>query len=133
MDTEGIYRKSGGLNQVKMIQQGFEKDPQMNEISDPDLDIHAITSAVKQYFRKLPNPLITFDCYDGMLDAVADGAYSNDDHERATAMRRCLNRLPKCHRDTLEFLCMHLARVVEYEKQNLVSFCPFRHCFSLDR
>merc|ERR1712072_528755 len=92
MDMEGIYRKSGGSGQVKLVQQGFEKDGHF-DISDPDLDIHAVTSALKQYFRKLPTPLITYDVYD----------------------------LPDRHRDVLGYLVQHLARVMKFESENLMT------------
>lgn len=68
MLVEGIYRKSGGSGQVNTIKAGFEKDSEY-DISDEDLDIHAVTSALKQYFRRLPTPLITFDVYDMLLEA----------------------------------------------------------------
>ena len=68
MDVEGIYRKSGGKGQVDAIQEGLTKSLD-HDISDPDLDIHTVTSVLKQYFRKLPNPLITFDVYDSLIDA----------------------------------------------------------------
>lgn len=68
MDVEGIYRKTGGNSQVKIIQEGFERNEDY-DISDPGLDITAVTSVLKQYFRKLPNPLMTFEGYDGMLEA----------------------------------------------------------------
>ncbi|KLJ11117.1 hypothetical protein EMPG_13568 [Blastomyces silverae] len=73
MDCEGIYRKSGGSSQVLMIRDGFEKSSDY-DISDPDLDIHAVTSALKHV-----------------------------------------------HRDVLEFLVFHLRRVVEREKENLMT------------
>lgn len=69
MDIEGIYRKTGGSGQVKIIQEGFEKTEDF-DISDPDLDITAVTSVLKQYFRKLPNPLLTFDIYDRVLEST---------------------------------------------------------------
>jgi hypothetical protein len=68
MDVEGIYRKSGATSQVNQIRSGFEADNE-HDISDPDLDIHAVTSALKNYFRRLPVPLITFDVYDQFLEA----------------------------------------------------------------
>jgi hypothetical protein len=40
-----------------MIKDGFSKDENF-DISDPDLDITAVTSVLKQYFRKLPIPLL---------------------------------------------------------------------------
>lgn len=69
MDIEGIYRKTGGSGQVKIIQEGFEKTEDY-DISDPGLDITAVTSVLKQYFRKLPTPLLTFDIYDRVLDSI---------------------------------------------------------------
>jgi hypothetical protein len=68
MDVEGVYRKSGGASQVNQVKSGFEKSSDF-DISDPDLDIHAVTSALKNYFRRLPVPLITFDVYDQFLEA----------------------------------------------------------------
>jgi hypothetical protein len=68
MDVEGVYRKSGGASQVTQVKSGFEKSSDY-DISDPDLDIHAVTSALKNYFRRLPIPLITFDVYDQFLEA----------------------------------------------------------------
>jgi hypothetical protein len=68
MDVEGIYRKSGGTSQVNQVRSGFETDND-HDISDPDLDIHAVTSALKNYFRRLPVPLITFAVYDQFLEA----------------------------------------------------------------
>jgi hypothetical protein len=69
MDVEGIYRKTGGSGQVKQIQEGFEKSDDF-DISDPGMDITAVTSVLKQYFRKLPTPLLTFDIYDRVLESL---------------------------------------------------------------
>lgn len=68
MDVEGVYRKSGGSSQVNQVRSGFESKADY-DISDPDLDIHSVTSALKNYFRRLPVPLITFDVYDQFLEA----------------------------------------------------------------
>lgn len=68
MDQEGIYRKTGGNSQVNMIKDGFDKNENF-DISDPDMDITAVTSVLKQYFRKLPTPLLTFDVYERVLES----------------------------------------------------------------
>lgn len=117
MDMEGIYRKSGGSGQVKLIQQGFEKDGTY-DIADPDLDIHAVTSALKQYFRKLPNPLITYEAYDPLLEAAQ---ITNKD-EKIAAIKAALEAMPQAHHDVLEYLVQHLCRVVKQESENLVSY-----------
>ncbi|CAK4033944.1 Rho GTPase-activating 15 [Lecanosticta acicola] len=116
MDMEGIYRKSGGAGQVKSVQQGFEKDGNF-DISDEDLDIHAVTSALKQYFRKLPTPLIVYDAYDSLLEA----GRTQDKEKQVSALRHMLDELPEAHRDCLQFLVQHLARVMQHEPQNLMT------------
>ena len=116
MDNEGIYRKSGGAGQVKIVQQGFEKDSNY-DISDPDLDIHSVTSALKQYFRKLPTPLITYDVYDNFLEA----GRLQDRENQALALRATVAELPEHHRDCLEYLVQHLARVMAQESENLMT------------
>lgn len=116
MDVEGIYRKSGGSSQVNQVRAGFEKEAEY-DISDPDLDIHAVTSALKQYFRRLPNPLITFEVYDEILSA----GQIQDPDQLVAGMRSAVDHLPIHHRDCLEFLVFHLARVMEHKSDNLVS------------
>jgi len=116
MDIEGIYRKTGGAGQVKIIQEGFEK-VQDYDISDPSIDITAVTSVLKQYFRKLPVPLLTFDVYDRILESIP----IDDDEERCTHLRNSFNMLPPKHRDCLEFLVFHLARVASRESENLMT------------
>ncbi|KAK5131030.1 hypothetical protein LTR08_001380 [Meristemomyces frigidus] len=116
MDVEGVYRKSGGSGQVKIVQQGFEKDGDY-DISDPDLDIHAVTSALKQYFRKLPTPLITYDVYDALLEA----GQTPDKDKQAYNLRMAVAELPEHHRNCLEYLIQHLARVMSHESDNLMT------------
>ncbi|OLN97288.1 putative Rho-type GTPase-activating protein 4 [Colletotrichum chlorophyti] len=116
MDIEGIYRKTGGNSQVKMIQEGFDKSEDY-DISDPGLDITAVTSVLKQYFRKLPSPLLTYDVYDKVLESNA----ITDPTERCDHLRKVFSTMPQRHRDCLEFLMFHLARVAQRESENLMS------------
>ena len=117
MNQEGIYRKSGGSNQVKVVQVGFEKDADY-DITDPDLDIHAVTSALKQYFRKLPVPLITHEVYDLLLEAVRN---IDDASIRANTVRSAVATLPRFHFAVMETLLLHLARVMDQERDNLMT------------
>jgi hypothetical protein len=66
MDYEGIYRKSGGSTQMRQIQDEFERGDDVQ--FSPDLDICCVTSVLKQYFRNLPNPLITYELYDRFVE-----------------------------------------------------------------
>ncbi|PHH86821.1 hypothetical protein CDD83_9703 [Cordyceps sp. RAO-2017] len=116
MDQEGIYRKTGGNSQVNMIKDGFDKSDNF-DISDPDLDITAITSVLKQYFRRLPTPLLTFDVYERVLESNAIA----DETERCDHLRRTFTSMPERHKDCLEFLIFHLSRVAKREPENLMS------------
>ena len=64
LDFEGIYRKSGGAAQIRAIQLGFDQgDIQLSDEEEYN-DMGAITSVLKQYFRDLPDPLLTMALYD---------------------------------------------------------------------
>ncbi|OQE37810.1 hypothetical protein PENCOP_c009G03049 [Penicillium coprophilum] len=117
MDMEGIYRKSGAASVIQTIREGFERSPFDYDISDPDLDIHAVTSTLKQYFRKLPNPLITYEVYELVIDSAEVSPVS----ARIELMQKSLLELPRVHRDVLEFLIFHLRRVVERHEENLMT------------
>ena len=132
MDVEGIYRKSGGTSQVNQVRSGFEGDSEY-DISDPDLDIHSVTSAMKNYFRRLPVPLITYDVYDQFLEAgrksriMSERKASTDEFAeleepsaQSKALLAAVNEIPKAHRDTLQFLVFHLSRVIQHASDNLV-------------
>lgn len=69
LDYEGIYRKSGGAAQIRTIQLAYEQGKHINLHDENEFnDICAITSALKQYFRELSDPLLTFDSYDKFID-----------------------------------------------------------------
>ncbi|KAJ5939702.1 hypothetical protein N7466_002836 [Penicillium verhagenii] len=117
MDMEGIYRKSGAASAIQTIREGFERSPFDYDISDPDLDIHAVTSALKQYFRKLPNPLITYEVY----ELIIESGEITDPSTRIDVLVKGLRELPRSHRDVLEFLMFHLQRVIERQDENLMT------------
>jgi Rho-type GTPase-activating protein 1/2 len=119
MDMEGIYRKAGASSQIQALKEGFEtsQSSQDFDISDPDLDIHSVSSLLKQYLRRLPNPLITFEIYDKLLDTTSIKTAD----AKTEAFSQAIMELPKVNRDVLEFLMFHLGRVISRERENLMT------------
>ena len=115
MESEGIYRKSGSKSQTDAVKEAFQTGDD-SIYSDPDFDINAVASALKQYFRTLPTPLLTQNIYDKLLDAMK---LPQDD--RMTELHSAMRELPPQHKDTLEYLIFHLARVVKLQDQNKMS------------
>ncbi|KAK9763624.1 Rho-type gtpase-activating protein [Basidiobolus ranarum] len=120
---EGIYRKSGPTSQMREIQSALARasngEGPSPDLEDPDefTDITAVTSILKQYFRELPVPLLTYDSYKDFMDAL----YTDVEEERLTLFKYTLSLLPKAYYDTLKYLVMHLIRIQQYESVNLMS------------
>ncbi|PWZ03747.1 RhoGAP-domain-containing protein [Testicularia cyperi] len=116
MDYEGIYRKSGGTSQLKVITQLFERGSAFDlEDTDRFNDVSAITSVLKNYFRELPTPLLTFDLYDDFIRVVES---KQDTAAKASQMKELVARLPRQHNLTLKHLVLHLNRVQEQSAEN---------------
>ncbi|KAI9255487.1 hypothetical protein BY458DRAFT_520154 [Sporodiniella umbellata] len=115
LDYEGIYRKSGGAAQTRAIQLAFEQGYTTDLCNEDEYnDVCAITSALKQYFRDLPEPLLTYRSYQELIDASA----LVDEKERLNMVRRTISQLPKAHSSTLYFLLRHLNKVCQLSSQN---------------
>lgn len=107
MDYEGIYRKSGGASSLRAIIDAFEAGGEVNfDNLVGSGDICAVTSALKQYLRTLPDPLLPYACYDRFLQAST----GTDTLLRMAKFRGVLDTMPKVNYDSLALLMQHLAR-----------------------
>ncbi|BGP18390.1 hypothetical protein JCM10213_005981 [Rhodosporidiobolus nylandii] len=115
MAYEGIYRKTGGMGQTKLITQYFERGQEF-DLQDRDKfnDIAAITSCMKNYFRSLPVPLFTHDLHEEFVSA----AELSDADGRAKAIEQVLYKLPPVHFHTARLLFQHLNRVKALSVEN---------------
>ncbi|CEP16580.1 hypothetical protein [Parasitella parasitica] len=118
MDYEGIYRKSGGAAQMRLIHQSFDAgDPIDLEDDDSINDICAVTSVLKQYFRELPDPLLPFNLYPQFIDAVSN----QEGQSKTDTFAELLAQLPKVNYDTLRLLIQHLFSVQKRHNENLMT------------
>nr|CAG4712602.1 unnamed protein product [Naegleria fowleri] len=71
-DIEGLFRISGHAGDVLKLKSKLNSGEAI-ELSEIE-NIHNVASLVKMYFRELPNPLISFECYDMFMiaDSIPD-------------------------------------------------------------
>ncbi|EEB87437.1 hypothetical protein MPER_15207 [Moniliophthora perniciosa FA553] len=120
MEYEGIYRKTGGSGQSRIITQLFERgNYDAFDLRDQEKfnDICSVTSVLKTYLRNLPDPLLTHDLHDHFVSAVEikDVATKDD------TLSELVNKLPLEHYHTLKMLMLHLNRVRERSEVNLMN------------
>ncbi|XP_026278963.1 unconventional myosin-IXb isoform X5 [Frankliniella occidentalis] len=122
--TEGIYRKSGVTSKVKELKARLEAsgDGSSSGVHDEPVDfetypIHVLASVLKCFLREMPEPLLTFDCYEDFLRA----ANLTEPADRVSTLYAILKKLPKPNFDLMERLIFHLARVALHEDTNRMS------------
>lgn len=111
--TEGIYRKSGVSSKVRELKAKMEESNQ-TDINFELYQMHVLASVLKSFLREMPEPLLTFDCYEDFLRAAS----LTDPQDRISTLFDILKKLPKPNFDLMERLIFHLARVALHEDVN---------------
>ncbi|XP_065564401.1 rho GTPase-activating protein 21-B-like [Artemia franciscana] len=116
LDVVGIYRVPGNNGAVNAltnsINQGFEN------VNFQDVrwgDANVISSLLKQFFRKLPDPVLTSELYPKFIEA---SKIENDLEKRKHSIKSLIDELPDVNYRTISFLIRHLARVAEKSQTN---------------
>ncbi|XP_061887822.1 rac GTPase-activating protein 1 isoform X2 [Entelurus aequoreus] len=108
LQERGLYRVPGGERQVKELRDRFlaGKTPlQLGKVSD----IHVVCGVLKDFLRKLKEPLVTFRLHRNFMEA----SEMSDQHHSSAAMFQAVAELPKSNRDTLAFLMLHFHKVMQ--------------------
>lgn len=130
LTTEGLFRISGDNDAVDVVKSRivssiqpqamdtilFKGEEGPEEIDQDDFpyllisDIHSAASALKVSLRRLPQPLITMEAYQPLLDATKKHAGGDvDAWDRAVDL--VLVSMPASHFNTLQYLLLILAKV----------------------
>ncbi|KAH0271759.1 RhoGAP-domain-containing protein, partial [Aureobasidium melanogenum] len=129
LDVEGIYRLSGTASHVQQIKALFDHDSQVVDFRNPASfyhDVNSVAGLLKQFFRELPDPLLTRRSYNSFIDA----ARIEDDTTRRDAVHSVINELPDPNYATLRALVLHLNRVQEHYAKNRMSTSNLAICFA---
>ncbi|KAI9740113.1 MAG: hypothetical protein M1818_004864 [Claussenomyces sp. TS43310] len=120
LEVEGIYRLSGTSSHVNNIKAMFDNDAARVDFRNPENffhDVNSVAGLLKQFFRDLPDPLLTSEHYAGFINA----ANIEDDTVRRDALHAIINSLPDPNYATLRALTLHLNRVQENSAANRMS------------
>uniref|UniRef100_A0AAX7V5Z4 Rho GTPase activating protein 21b n=1 Tax=Astatotilapia calliptera TaxID=8154 RepID=A0AAX7V5Z4_ASTCA len=116
LEYTGIYRVPGNNAAISSMQEELNSKG-MNDIDiqeDKWRDLNVISSLLKSFFRKLPEPLFTNEKYADFIEA----SRIEDSVERLKELKRLICELPIHHYETLKFLCAHLKRVSDNCEKN---------------
>ncbi|KAL3879823.1 hypothetical protein ACJMK2_032103 [Sinanodonta woodiana] len=125
LDEQGLYRVVGVNSKVnKLIAVGLDKK-KADKLSLDEYEIKTITSAVKNYLRSLPEPLMTFRFHSDFINA----AKQEDKIKRIHDIHTLIRQLPSSHREMLEVIIRHLRRVADNSQKNLMPVANIGVCF----
>lgn len=113
--TEGLYRKPGVSSKVKELKQKMEEEKE--EVNFAQYQVHVLGSVLKCFLREMPEPLLTFECYENFIRVAG----MTDAQERVSTLYDMLKKLPTANYDLMERLIFHLARVALHEEVNRMS------------
>ncbi|KAM6214567.1 rho GTPase-activating protein 21 isoform 2-T2 [Rhynchocyon petersi] len=115
LEYTGIYRVPGNNAAISSMQEELNKGMADIDIQDDKWrDLNVISSLLKSFFRKLPEPLFTNDKYADFIEANR----KEDPLERLKTLKRLIHDLPEHHFETLKFLSAHLKTVAENSEKN---------------
>ncbi|OWF42359.1 rho GTPase-activating protein 21-like isoform X2 [Mizuhopecten yessoensis] len=115
LESTGVYRVPGNSAAVNHMQDELNKGiDNMNVDHEKWCDVNVISSLLKAFFRKLPDPLITTELYQSFINANQTG----DPERRMLKVKRLLHDLPEHHFETFRHLAEHLNKVASYDQVN---------------
>nr|XP_019949802.1 PREDICTED: rho GTPase-activating protein 23 isoform X9 [Paralichthys olivaceus] len=114
LEYTGIYRVPGNNAMVSMLQDQLNKGVDINPAEEKWQDLNVVSSLLKSFFRKLPEPLFTNDKYNDFIDANR----MDNASDRLKTMNKLIRDLPDHYYHTLKFLVGHLKTVADSSDKN---------------
>ncbi|KAF1947265.1 Rho GTPase-like protein activator [Clathrospora elynae] len=129
LEVEGIYRIPGTSSHIQQMKALFDSDASQVDFRNPEAfqhDVNSVAGLLKQFFRELPDPLLTRDFYGKYIDA----ARIDDETMRRDSMHALINALPDPNYATLRALILHLHRVQQSSEVNRMSTANLGICWA---
>lgn len=119
LTTLGLYRTGGVNSKVqRLMASAFASTaPTDMQLDAETWDNKTITSGLKDYFRCLAEPLLTYRLHKEFIRA----AKSDDQKYRVRAIHALVHKLPEKNRTMLDILTNHLHKVSSHSDQNMMT------------
>ncbi|OTF71531.1 RhoGAP and GAS domain containing protein, partial [Euroglyphus maynei] len=110
----GIYRVSAVKSQVDSLTKAYETNPDSVDLSNVSPNV--IANLLKQFFRMLPEPLLTFQLYNELIEVATRYSKnspldSSGEEDIVIRLKKICRRLPTIHFNTLRYLINHLRQI----------------------
>ncbi|KAF4526299.1 hypothetical protein B566_EDAN015214 [Ephemera danica] len=117
--SEGIYRRSGTVTAISRLLQDFSKDAWAVQLTRAQYTEHDVASALKRFFKDLPDPLIPLDLTPKLCRITARRSLNAD--EKISKYRRLLKELSPIAFNTTKRLFGHLHFLHRESAKNLMT------------
>ena len=115
MDIVGIYRVPGNKTVVSYLTEQVNKGVGNFALEDQCWqDVSVVSSLLKSFFLKLPDPLFTVGMYSSFIEASKIDMAPR----RMNLLRKLIRELPEVNLETLKYLTSHLCRVAKQSTFN---------------
>ncbi|OXB68258.1 hypothetical protein ASZ78_016659, partial [Callipepla squamata] len=142
INDQGLYRVVGVSSKVQRLLSLLMDAKTCNEVdleNSVDWEVKTITSAMKQYLRSLPEPLMTYELHGEFIIPASKyltrslvcvfvlrslflcPTESGSPESRVNAVHFLVHKLPEKNKEMLDILVKHLANVSKHAKRNLMT------------
>ena len=119
LNVEGLYRVPGLVSVIEDLRRQVERDPKGVDMES--FDVHVVATNLKQFFEKLPEPLMTLKLQSQWL-AVCSGKTdlneSSGIEDVCNALKANVQKMPARSKKTLKFFIGHLNKVSSHALYN---------------
>jgi len=123
IDTKNLFRSRADNDKIVKLKDEFDSKP-ADQVDLSECDPFTICELLTQYFRELPEPLLSYELYDKFIDTFE---YENSANQ-VEAMKQLLSLMPTRNLNLLRYLMEFLARVHSHSRTNKM---PASHLASL--
>ncbi|XP_030324795.1 rho GTPase-activating protein 8 isoform X2 [Calypte anna] len=125
LQVEGLFRRSASIQTIKDVQKLYNQGKSVN--FDDYHDIHIPAVILKTFLRELPQPLLTFECYDHIL-----GITSVESSLRVSRCKQIIQELPEHNYVVLKYLICFLHTVSQESIYNRMTASSLACVFGLN-